>query len=105
MDSKIIKCSNCGAEIKESDTKCPYCGYINEEGAEKEYMEKLYDIRSSLDEVDKEAASGYGRDYGRIFKLIAITVSVLIIAAGAVYLISRFSESRRVTSDPAKSDD
>ena len=34
-------CSNCGAELKESDVTCPYCGMLQPSAAESEYMQKL----------------------------------------------------------------
>ena len=47
----MIICPNCGAEIENDVTKCPYCGYINVEGAEKKYFDELDDIKEDLVEV------------------------------------------------------
>ena len=47
-------CSNCGGSYDEKEPKCPYCGMINEVGAEKEYNDKLNKIRKDLDNVDKK---------------------------------------------------
>ncbi|MCR5356580.1 MAG: zinc ribbon domain-containing protein [Lachnospiraceae bacterium] len=98
-------CQNCGAEIKKSDTKCPYCGYINEEGAEKKYMDRLYDIRNDLDTVDDEAAAGYGTSFKKPLKIVAVTLIVLIIITGIGFGISGAIERREFNSSPQKSDD
>ncbi len=85
MTDKIHACPNCGAEVRSSDTKCPFCGYINEEGAEKAYMDRLNDLKDDLDVVDEAAAEEYGRGYGKVFKLILITLAVLLVISGIVY--------------------
>ena len=84
IDKKHV-CTNCGAEVESSDTRCPFCGYINEEGAEKAYMDRLNDIKDDLDVVDEEAAGEYGKNYGRVIKLILITLAVLMVISGIVY--------------------
>lgn len=38
-------CSNCGAELKESDVTCPYCGMLQPAAAESEYMQKLEHLK------------------------------------------------------------
>ena len=75
----MYKCPNCGAEMDKDAAKCPFCGYINEAGAEKQYMEKLDDVRQKLDVVDEEAAAEYGKGYKKIVRIIVITVVVLIV--------------------------
>ena len=41
-------CSNCGAELKESDVTCPYCGMIQPSAAESEYMQKLEHLKQDV---------------------------------------------------------
>ena len=98
-------CPNCGARINKDDTKCPYCGYINVEGAEKEYMDRLYDIRDDLDVVDETAAAEYGKGYGRIFLLIGITMDVLLIITGLVFWGRAISVGKRQAAQTDKSND
>ena len=75
--SKLIKCPNCGADIDESLSKCPYCGYINIEGAEDQYMDKLEDMRSRLDVVDDEARDEFKKGIFKPLKVIVI-VSIIV---------------------------
>ena len=77
--NRIYKCPNCGADIESDTAKCPFCGYINEKGAEKAYMEQLDDVRLRLDTVDEEAAAEYGKGYRRVLKIMAITLAVAAI--------------------------
>ena len=105
MSDKTHICINCGAQINTSDTRCPYCGYINEEGAEKAYMNHLYDIRDNLDTVDEKAATEYGRGYGKVFKLILITLAVLLVISGIVYAIRLTEKSKRRVTDQSRGSD
>ncbi|MCR5507514.1 MAG: zinc ribbon domain-containing protein [Lachnospiraceae bacterium] len=98
-------CPNCGAEIEKSDPKCPFCGFINAEGAEKKYMDRLYDMRNDLDSVDEEAAQGYEKGYGRIGRMILITLAILIIVTGTGYVIYRASLYKELRHEPEKSSD
>ena len=50
---KTICCGNCGGSYDDELPKCPYCGSIHISGAEKEYMEKLEDVREELEELDE----------------------------------------------------
>ena len=54
MSDKTHICINCGAQINTSDTKCPYCGYINVEGAEKKFLSDLDEIDRNIKETKKE---------------------------------------------------
>ena len=105
MSDKTHICINCGAQINTSDTKCPYCGYINEEGAEKAYIDHLYDIRDNLDSVDEKAATEYGRGYGKVLKLILITLAVLLVISGIVYAIRLTEKSKRKVTDQSRGSD
>lgn len=100
-DTKLI-CPNCGAEINSADTKCPYCGYINEEGAEKAYMDHLYDIKDDLDKVDEAAAAEYGKGYSKTIKLIMITLITLLIISGIVFAYRLVDRHKRMENDKIK---
>lgn len=78
-------CSNCGGSYKESESKCPYCGMINEVGAEKEYKEKLNKIRKDLDNVDELAVADYKGELKTFFKTFLVTLVIVgFIALSAV---------------------
>ena len=80
---KDIECPNCGASYPPEETRCPYCGYINPEGAEAKYMDQLDEKRRDLDKVDDTARAGYHQEMkkgsGTALKIVIITA--LIIAA------------------------
>ena len=74
-------CSNCGAEISEKDAYCPYCGVMNARAAEREYMEKLEDIREDTErlgeESGKESRRGMtiaGKKALKIFVIVAVII-------------------------------
>ena len=88
---KKIICPSCGASFNESEPKCPYCGTVYEPGAEKEYKEKLNDLRMDLDIVDNLAEDDYKSDFKAFLeRFLPIVGTVLFIAVVAltVYKIS-----------------
>lgn len=48
-------CSNCGAEIGDNETACPYCGAMQYENSEQKYMKDLYNLNEGLEKLDKNA--------------------------------------------------
>ncbi len=90
MEQNLIKCPNCGADINPMTDKCPFCGFINPEGAEQKYMDNLEDVRKQLDVVDEEAADEYKKGIGQSVKVARNTVIVIVCLAaliGAIVLI------------------
>lgn len=103
--SEMYKCSNCGAEYDKKEPECPFCGYINEEGAEKEYMDRLYDVRDHLDVVDEAAAADYGKGYGRVLKIVGLTLTALVVIVGIIYFTKLLSNRRSDAKELQNSQD
>ena len=82
--NNYIKCPNCGAEIDSNVPKCPYCGYINVEGAEKEYFDELKEIRDDLASVEEEPVKALKKGLSRSARMILITVLILLGLSGAI---------------------
>lgn len=74
-------CVNCGGSFDEKETKCPYCGSLNIEAAEKEYMGKLETVRKDLDVVDDEAKEQYKSELKLFFKAFLSAIVVVGIIA------------------------
>ena len=49
----MIRCNNCGADIEETQTQCPYCHAMQYEASEKEYMNHLYKMNDTMDGLMK----------------------------------------------------
>lgn len=77
----MIKCPNCGADIENDITRCPYCGYINKEGAEKKFRSDITKIKDNIEETKKEPAKALVRGFSGGTRTIIITVCVLVIIA------------------------
>ena len=85
-------CSNCGAEINDNVSYCPYCGVMNVRAAENEYMEKLEDIREDteqLTDVSEHQTRAGIRHAGR--KTFIVLLIVAFVAAG-FFMLGRFLE-------------
>lgn len=48
-------CSNCGADIGDSETKCPYCGAMQYKTSEEKYMKDLYNLNDGMETLDKKS--------------------------------------------------
>lgn len=92
-------CPNCGAPVDLTMPKCPYCGHIYEEGAEKRFMQELEMTRQKLDRVDDEARAGYRQEWKRNTRSVTrkIVLALVIIAALAGLYI--YSEHRLFSDD------
>lgn len=55
-------CSNCGAELKESDVTCPYCGMLQPAAAESEYMQKLEHLKQDVQNLKAVPTKEYTRE-------------------------------------------
>ena len=42
----MMVCRNCGAEIDDKATSCPYCNAMQYDASEAEYMNNLYKMNS-----------------------------------------------------------
>lgn len=89
----MIKCPNCGAEIENEVTKCPYCGYINVTGAEKKYMDDLEDIKEDLASVQEEPVKALKAGFSKGTKVIVWTIGILL-ALVIVYAVLLFLQTR-----------
>ena len=50
----MMVCRNCGAEIDDKATSCPYCNAMQYDASEAEYMNNLYKMNSQMDNLDDE---------------------------------------------------
>ena len=99
MAEKYHKCPNCGAKIGALDASCPYCGYINEKGAEKKYMDELEEVRNKLDVVDDEAREDYAKGLGSIVRVIVIAILVMICVIALIFFLYSGFRSKKVDAD------
>ncbi len=91
--SELIICPNCGADIEKDVNRCPYCGFINREGAEKKFKADLNDIREDIEETKKEPAKALARGFSGGTKIILITAGVLILLA-VLFMAELFRETK-----------
>lgn len=73
-----VTCNNCGGQFDDAKAKCPYCGMIYEPGAEKEYNERLEDVRKNLDVVDDIVVTNFRADLRKFFIVFGISLSVVL---------------------------
>lgn len=77
-DTKNIICQFCGAEFDEMLPKCPYCDSTNIKGAEAEYMDKLEDVRSDMEDLAQVPMQETKKELKKQTKLILIVVIAIV---------------------------
>ena len=82
-------CKSCGAEIDDTMPKCPYCDTLIVKGAQKAYMDKLYDIREDMEDLKElpyDVVREEVRHQGKRIKTIIIA-TVVIVVLFAAYIV------------------
>ncbi|MCR5002194.1 MAG: zinc ribbon domain-containing protein [Lachnospiraceae bacterium] len=92
MDT-MIACPNCGAEIEKDVSRCPYCGYINIEGAEKKFASDLGEIRENIEETKKEPFRALVRGFKGGTRTLFISIGVLLLLA-VIFVLELLRETK-----------
>lgn len=99
-------CENCGAEVEEKEPRCPYCGTFQYPGAEKEYWEKLGQMKENMKELEPLQKKLYRnevhrqvRKAGKRLKICAVLLALL--AAGGIFWMS-WEEKREAETEKAQ---
>lgn len=90
---KII-CGSCGGEYDENMPKCPYCGTLNIPGAEKEYFEKLEDVREDMEELKEAPKEEIKSTLKKQTKLIKRVVLVTALVFAAIFVLIWWNDNR-----------
>lgn len=80
------KCDNCGASYDEGLPKCPYCGAIEPNAAEAEYMDKLKNVKANLNRVDDMAVADFKAEFFQFLKAFLIAAAIASTIGVSFYL-------------------
>ncbi len=86
-------CTNCGAHFDDQLPKCPYCGAFHYEGAKKEYMGKLEDLKEDLDELHETVPEMYTtelKNQGKRVRKILLIIAAIFAAFILLFMVSSF---------------
>lgn len=72
---KVI-CQNCGASIYENEPACPFCGFINMEGAEDKFMRDVQKKEEELTQIPQLQKQDLKKSMSKSSKIIIITVLI-----------------------------
>lgn len=78
---EYVNCTSCGAQFSAKEIRCPYCGTAYEPAAEEEYVGKLEDVRTELDQHKTDADKSTVKSLVRVI-LIFVTVVVVLLVLG-----------------------
>ena len=82
---KKITCKNCGAQVSDELSKCPYCGTMNRKGAYKEFRLKISGFVDSMIGLKEETHKSLSRMIFTSFFRSLIIITVII---GLAYVLS-----------------
>lgn len=100
--AKLLVCNSCGAQFSNDEPKCPYCGTMNYDGAEKEYFEKLEDIREDVEDlnaVPMQETKAELKKQGKFIKNVIVIVVVLGLVFGGIIFLQEKSYERDEKAD------
>lgn len=94
-----IECKSCGAHFDEMLSKCPYCGAASVKGAEAEYMDKLEDVRSDMEDLgeipEEETKKEFKKQGKFVVKLLSSMAAVIAFILIASYFLTKEDTSNR----------
>lgn len=92
----MLYCENCNALIPAESAKCPYCGAFNPLGGERQYMERLYDLKEDVEEISEVPKREYRREMGKIgrmlFRTFLVFTGLAAVCGAVVYLVHRSAD-------------
>ncbi len=97
-----ISCPSCGASLPSGTAKCPYCGSLFAEGAEREHMQKLYTIQKELVGLHETPVEGLKteiRRQGRFLRRALLVAALLAALLALLLFFSARSYERDHTAD------
>lgn len=97
-----FNCESCGAVLGDSMARCPYCGTLIAEGAQREYMQKLENVRRELDalqDLPQESVKAELRHQGRRMRKIILAALLLILILMGLFFLQSRSYERDNTAD------
>lgn len=80
-------CRECQAQFEDDLPRCPYCGMINELGAERKYMREMEDLKDDLKELGHIPGKTIEKEVRSNFSVVAVVAGVMIVLAVVVVLI------------------
>lgn len=87
---KMMECKSCGAHFDEMLPACPYCGTASIKGAQAEYMDKLEDIRSDVEELSEVPSEVTKKELKKPIKIILWVIALCIAFLGICFAIEVF---------------
>lgn len=75
-------CKNCGAHFDDHLPECPYCGQFSYSGAEKEYMDRLKNLKEDLEDLNETVPEIYTGEFQKQVKhtrKMILIISVLVL--------------------------
>lgn len=79
---KFKICPSCSAEYDDTLPKCPYCDTLNYKGAEAEYLDKLEDMRSDMEDLgnipEQETKKEFAKQ-GKFLKKVLFGIGLCVI--------------------------
>lgn len=100
--AKQKECPFCSGKYDDMLAACPYCGTINYKGAEAEYLNKLENVRTDMENLGslpEQAVKKEVKKLKKLFIIIGIILVVLAAVFAGLYFLAYYEPPRDLQAD------
>lgn len=80
-------CSNCGADIGDNETACPYCGAMQYENSEQKYMKDLYNLNEGMEKLDKNTRKYIIKSTMKSVGIVCAAIAAAVLAGSMLDMV------------------
>lgn len=91
---KLMECKSCAAHFDEMLPACPYCGTASIKGAQAQYLDKLEEIRSDVEELEAIPADVIKKELKKPFIIVFVVIIICIAFLWVGFLIDTKTEEK-----------
>lgn len=96
---KMMECKSCAAHFDEMLPACPYCGTASIKGAQAQYMDKLEDIRSDVEDLGAVPADVAKRELWKPFIIVLVVILACVAFLWIWFLLDTEPEEKTTERD------
>lgn len=96
---RLMECKSCAAHFDEMLPACPYCGTASIKGAQAQYMDKLEDIRSNVEDLGDVPADVAKRELWKPIIIVLVVILACVAFLWIWFLVDTEPEEKTIERD------